>query len=112
MHAAAYYIDHHSALSSVGTVLTVAIPVGVYIGSIYLLFTLLVSEWDSFHTLLLALTGAVLGGAVALAAAGVSMPVCLVIITLAPMVTILGFELIGHRHAVEVVNRRIAEGAL
>ena len=111
LHAAAYYIEHHSALSSVGTVLTVAIPVGVYIGSIYLLFTLLVSEWDSFHTLLLALTGVVLGGAVGLAAIGVSMPVCLLIITLAPMVTILGFELVGHRHAVEVVNRRLAEGA-
>lgn len=111
LHAAAYYIDHHSVLSSVRTVLTVAIPVGVYIGSIYLLFTLLVSEWDSFHTLLLALTGVVLLGAVALAAAGVPMPVCLLVITLAPMVTILGFELVGHRHAVEVVNRRLAEGA-
>ena len=110
LHAAGYYIEHHSTLSSVGTVLTVAIPVGVYIGSIYLLFTLLVSEWDGFHTLLLALTGAVLVGAVALAAAGVSMAVCLLIITLAPMVTILGFELVGHRHAVEVVNRRLAEG--
>lgn len=111
LHAAAYYIEHHSELSSVGTVLTVAIPVGVYIGSIFLLYALLVSEWDSFHTLLLVLTGVVLVGAVALAAAGVSMAVCLVIITLAPMVTILGFELVGHRHAEEVVSRRLAEGA-
>lgn len=111
LHAAAYYIDHHSALSSVGTVLTVAIPVGVYIGSIFLLYTLLVGEWDSFHTLLLALTATVLVGAVALAAAGVSMPVCLLIITLAPMVTILGFELVGHRHAAAVVSRRLSEGA-
>ena len=77
-----------------------------------MLFTLLVSEWDSFHTLLLVLTGAVLAGAVALAAAGVSMPVCLLIITLAPMVTILGYELVGHRHAREVVDRRLAEGSL
>lgn len=112
LHAAGYYIDHHSVLSSIGTVLTVAIPVGAYIGSIYLLFTLLVDEWDSFHTLLLVLTGAVLGAAVALAAAGVSMPVCLLIVTLAPMVTILGFELVGHRHARDAVNRRLAEGAL
>ena len=112
LHAAAYFIDHHSTLGSVGTVLTVAIPVGVYIGSIYLLFTLLVSDWAGLHTLLLALTGVVLGGAVALAAAGVSMAVCLLIITLAPMVTILGFELVGHRHAAEVVNRRLAEGPL
>ena len=111
LHAGGYYIEHHSALSSVGTVLTVAIPVGVYIGSVYLLYTLLVREWDSFHTLLLVLTGAVLLGAVALAAAGVPMPVCLLVITLAPMVTILGFELVGHRHAAEVVNRRLAEGA-
>ena len=57
------------------------------------------------------LTGAVLGAAVALAAAGVSMPVCLLIVTLAPMVTILGFELVGHRHARDAVNRRLAEGA-
>lgn len=44
LHAAGYYIDHHSVLSSVGTVLTVAIPVGVYIASIFLVFTLLVNE--------------------------------------------------------------------
>lgn len=108
LHAAAYYIDDHSTLSSAGTVLTVAIPVGVYIGSIYLLFTVLVGEWDGLHTVLLVLTGVVLAGAVALAAAGVSMPVCLLIITCAPLVTILGFELVGHRHAREVVERRLA----
>ena len=112
LHAAAYYIDHHSTLGSVGTVLAVAIPVGVYIGSVYLVFTLLVSEWDGLHTLLLALTCVVLAGAVALAAAGVSVAVCLLIIMFAPVVTILGFELVGHRHALEAVNRRLAEEAL
>ena len=109
LHAAAYYIEQHSKLGSIGTVLAVAIPVGVYIGSIYLLFTLLVREWDGFHTLLLALTVAVLAGAVALAAAGVSMAVCLLVVMLAPMVTIVGFELVGHRHAVEAVRRQLGD---
>lgn len=111
LHAAAYYIEHHSELGPIGTVLTVAIPVGVYIGSIYLLFSLLVSEWDRFHSLILVLTFVVLAGAVGLAAAGVSMAVCLLVIMLAPIVTILGFELVGHPHAVEVVNRRLGDGA-
>lgn len=111
LHAAAYFIEHHSQLGPVGTVLTVAIPVGVYIGSVYLLFALLVDEWDGFHTLLLALTFAVLAAAVALAAAGLPMAVCLLVITAAPIVSIVGFEWVGHRHALEVVSRRLGDAA-
>jgi len=112
LHAAAYFIDHHSKLDSVATVLTVAIPVGVYIGSIYLLFALLVSTWDGFHTLLLALSVVALAGAVGLAAAGVSMAVCLLVIVLAPVVSIVGFEVVGHRHAVEAVERQLRDASL
>ena len=68
---------------------------------------MLVDDWDGFHTLLLMLTFVVLAGAVALAAAKVSMAVCLLVITLAPIVTIVGFEWVGHGHAVEVINRRL-----
>lgn len=35
-----------------------------------------------------------------------------VFITLAPLVTIPGFELVGHRHAHEAVEHRLAKGAL
>ena len=111
LHAAAYYIEHHSALGPVGTVLAVAIPVGIFIGSIFLLYTLLVDDWDRFHTLLLTLSVVILAGAVALAAARVSMAVCLLVITLAPIVNIVGFEAVGHRHTVEAVRRRIDRAA-
>jgi len=111
LHAAAYYIDHHSALGRVGTVLAVAIPVGLFIGSIFLLYALLVDDWERFHTLLLTLSAVVLAGAVALAAARVSMAVCLLVITLAPIVNIVGFESVGHRHTVEAVRRRIDAAA-
>ena len=64
LHAAAYYIEHHSKLSAVGTVLSVAIPVAIYIAVVYLLYMWLVRTWDVFHLLLLVLTAAVLVAAV------------------------------------------------
>ncbi len=107
MHAAAYYIEHHSTLSSVATVLAVTIPVAIYIASVYVLYLLLVGGRDTLHALLMALTAVVLAGSVALAAAGVSMAVCLLVVMLAPVVTIVAFELFGHRHAAEALQRRL-----
>jgi low temperature requirement protein LtrA len=107
LHAAAYYIEHQSKLSSVQTVLTVALPVAAYIASIYLLYMVLVRTVDAFHLLLIALTAAVLAGAVWLAAAGVSMANCLLVVTLAPIVSVVGFELVGHRHAAEAIERSL-----
>jgi low temperature requirement protein LtrA len=109
LHAAAYYIEHHSTLSSVETVLSVAVPVGMYIASIYLLYGLLVRIVDTFHMLLLAVTAFVLVAAVWLAAEGISMANCLLVVTLAPMVTVVGYELLGHRHAAEAIARIVAE---
>jgi low temperature requirement protein LtrA len=107
MHAAAYYIQHHSELGSVGTVLAVAIPVGLYIGSVYVLYLMLVGGRDVLHSLLMVLTAVVLAGSVALAAAGISMAVCLLVVMLAPVVTIVGFEMYGHRHAAEALRQRL-----
>ena len=42
---------------------------------------------------------------VVLAAAGVSVAVCLVVLALAPAVTVVGYETLGHRHMAEVVDR-------
>jgi low temperature requirement protein LtrA len=99
LHAAAYYIEHHSKLGSVGTVLSVAIPVAVYLLLIFALYRLLLGVFDPFHLLLLAVTAVVMGAAIAMAAAGVDMAVCLLVVTLAPAVTVVGYEVVGHRHA-------------
>jgi low temperature requirement protein LtrA len=107
LHAAAYYIEHHSKLGSVETVLSVALPVGVYILSIYVLYAWLVRTVDAFHLLLIALTAAVLGLAVWLAAAGISMANCLLVVTLAPMVSVVGYEALGHRHAAAAITRSL-----
>jgi low temperature requirement protein LtrA len=107
LHAAAYYIEHHSKLGSVETVLSVALPVGIYIASVYALYMLMVRTVDAFHVLLVALTVVMLGAAVWLAEAGVSMANCLLVVTLAPMVTVVGYELLGHRHAAEAIARSL-----
>jgi low temperature requirement protein LtrA len=107
LHVAAYYIEHHSKLGSVETVLAVAVPVGAYILAVYVLYTLMLRTMDTFHVLLLMLTAAVLGVAVWLAAAGISMANCLLVVTLAPMVSVVGYELLGHRHATKAVAERV-----
>ena len=63
---------------------------------------------DAFHLLLIAMTAAVLGLAVWLAAAGISMANCLLVVTLAPMVSVVGYETLGHRHAAQAIARSVS----
>ena len=42
---------------------------------------------------------------VVLAAAGVSVAVCLLVLALAPAVTVVGYETLGHRHMAEALER-------
>ena len=104
LHVAAYY----SELNSVDTVLAVAIPVGIYLLSIFALYMYLVATFDAFHILLLAVAAAVLVGAVALAHAGISMAICLLVVMLAPIVVVIGYELVGHRHAGDALDRALS----
>lgn len=110
LHTAAYFVEGDSVIGSIGTVFAVAIPVGGYVLLVYLLYALMVKTWDAFHLLLLGCTAAVLVGAVVAAAAGVPVAVCLLIATLAPVVSVVGFELIGHRHARAAVDRAVGDG--
>jgi hypothetical protein len=41
---------------------------------------------------------------VVLATAGVSIAVCLVVLALAPVVTVVGYETLGHRHMAEALE--------
>ena len=42
---------------------------------------------------------------VVLAAVGVSVAACLVVLALAPAVTVVGYEVLGHRHMAEALER-------
>jgi low temperature requirement protein LtrA len=103
LHVAAYFIEHKAHIGALATVLSVAIPVGVFLGSIYALYTYLVGRFDPFHVWLLIGTAVVATLAVIAALAGIDMAICLVILMLAPAVTVIGYEILGHRHQAEAL---------
>ena len=105
LHVAAYYIEHVAHIGAVATVLTVAVPVAVYVLMVYVLFSTLTRSTDPFHLLLLAGTAVFVIVPVLMAAVGVSMAVCLVVLMLAPAVTVVGFETVGHRHTAGLLER-------
>jgi low temperature requirement protein LtrA len=102
--AAAYLIDE-AQIGATATVLTVVVPVAVYVFALFALYTYLVQAADPFHLTLLAGTTGVLALATFLASAGVGMPVCLVVVMLAPVVTVVGYETIGHQHMLVALER-------
>jgi low temperature requirement protein LtrA len=105
LHVAAYYIEHVAHIGAVATVLTVAVPVAVYILMVYVLYSTLTHSIDRFHLLLLAVTAVFVVVPVLMAAVGVSMAVCLVLLMLAPAVSVVGFETVGHRHTADLLQR-------
>lgn len=98
LHVAAYYLESQTQIGPTATVLTVAIPTCLYLGLIYALYYYLVRRFDPFHRWLLLGTAAVAATAVGASFAGVRMALCLVILALAPAVTVIGYELRGYRH--------------
>ena len=105
LHAAAYLLEHHSELDPAQTVLTMAIPVGLFVVVLFVLFHVMFPGRDPLHYWLLAGTLVVLVAAWLLAGAGASMTVSLAVLMLAPWVTVAGYELRGHRHLAEVTAR-------
>lgn len=105
LHVAAYYLEHHSKLGLTGSVLTVVVPVAIVIIGYYLLYSAITHSADAFHLLLLALTVIPLVAPVLMAAAEVDLTWCLVVLSLAPWVTVAGYEAVGHRHVAAAVAR-------
>jgi low temperature requirement protein LtrA len=105
LHVAAYALEGQAEIGTTGTVLSVAIPVAVFTLMLYALYSLLLRTTDPFHLGLLAGTAAVLVLSVVLAASGVDMTVCLLVLMFAPVVTVVGYETVGHRHMSEALER-------
>ncbi|MEP6629189.1 MAG: low temperature requirement protein A [Lapillicoccus sp.] len=108
LHVGALALEGQSHLGTVGTVASVALPVELYLVSVYVTYAVLVRAVDGLHLGLLAGSTGVLLVAGALAAAGLAMPVCLVVVALAPLVTVVGYETVGQRHAQRLVQRATA----
>jgi low temperature requirement protein LtrA len=105
LHVAAYTLENKAQIGTTGTVLSVAIPVAVYVLMFYALYWVLMRALDVLHLWMIAGTLAVLLLSVVLAAAGVEMAVCLIVVALAPAVTVGIHETFGHRHVAEALER-------
>jgi low temperature requirement protein LtrA len=108
LHVAAYVIEGHSELGTVGAVIAVAIPVVVFCAVSFALYIFLTRFVDLFHLWLLAGAVGVVLIAIALAVMGASIGWCLVVLMLSPAVVVVGYETVGQRHAQERMARESA----
>ena len=105
LHVAAIGLEGEAKIGATATVVSVAIPVAAYVAVFYFLYSVLMRALDPFHLWLIVCTAAILGLSVLLAVAGLGVSVCLVILALAPVVTVVGYETIGHRHMAQTIER-------
>ncbi len=105
LHVAALYLEHEAHISELAVVLTTAVPLAVFVICLYALYSVLTREIDPFHIWLVAGTAVVIVTAVIMASAGAPIAACLLVLMVAPAVTVVGFELVGHRHRAEMLAR-------
>jgi low temperature requirement protein LtrA len=98
LRVAAYFIEHRTEITAVGAVLAVAVPVVVFLGLLHALYYYLVRGFRALDAWMLITSTGVAAIALIAASAGVSLATCLVILTLAPTVTIVVYEALGYRH--------------
>jgi low temperature requirement protein LtrA len=105
LHVAAHYLEHETSLTLTGTVLSTVVPVTIYIAALYGIYASFTHHLDPFHVSLLAGSAAVLALAVVLAVVGVNIAICLLVVMFTPIVTVLGYETLGHRHVQDALQR-------
>src|SRR5882672_11205866 len=92
LRVAADFIEGRATITAVAAVLAVAVPVGVFLGLMYALSYYLVGRSYVFQTRSLIATGGVVAVTLVAALSGVDVAKCLVVLMLAPTVTVVGSE--------------------
>ena len=114
LHVAAYAFEGSAHISNAAVVATTAVPVAALWVSMLVLYRVLMPGRDTLHTLETVLTGGLLVVSVVLAALGVPIVVALACVVLAPWVTVVVYETVGHARtsaALERIERETADRA-
>ncbi len=98
LHVAAVAIRRDAHIDDVAALATIVVPIAVFLLVLFALHAVLLGRFGPFSLLLFAGSVAVLVVAVLAVAAGASLSVGIGIIALAPVVVIVGYETVGHRH--------------
>jgi low temperature requirement protein LtrA len=109
LRVAADVIEGGAEIGVVGAVLAIAAPVLVFTVALFLLYTYLLQQGDPFHIGLFLGTVAVLVAAVVAARLGAPLGVCMILITLSPLVIVVGYEWVGHRHSAIALAKALAD---
>ena len=103
LRAAALWIERGAKISAVAAVVSVAIPLAAFFGSLFALYFYLVRRFGLFDVSLALATAVVISVAVVAALSGMSTPWCLVLLMFAPIVAVLGYEVIGYRRQADAL---------
>ncbi len=109
LHVAAYEIEGVAHISIVQALLTVVIPVGLFMVALFTIYSLLLRQFDPFHIWLFIGSILALVLAVVAVAAGASFGVGILITAAAPFVVVVGFETVGHRHQEAALRRLLGD---
>ncbi len=105
LHVVAYTFDEHYHLSDTTAVLSVAIPVAVFMLTVFALYAYLMRAFDTFHLGLSAGSLGLLVLSVVMSMNGASVSMSLLVAMLAPVVIVVGYEFAGHRHVAGHLER-------
>jgi low temperature requirement protein LtrA len=105
LHVAAYAVEGVAVIGTVGVVLAVAIPLFIFCIVYFTLWSVLFRAVDRFHVALASGMIAFLALAVALAAIGVPLGWCLLVVMASPAVVAVGYETGGYRHVAADLQR-------
>lgn len=105
LHVAGYYLAGEARISNATAAASVIGPVGLYTFMLFAIFTAMVGSLDRFHLLLVLGTAIVLATSLVMANVGADLGICLLVASLAPFVTVIGYEALGHRHQTTIVSR-------
>lgn len=108
LHVAAYEIEGIAHIGIVPALLTVVIPVGIFMVALFTIYSLLLRQFDPFHIWLFLGSLLALVLAVVAVAAGASFGVGILITAASPLVVVIGYESVGHRHQAAALERALA----
>ncbi|MBT2519339.1 low temperature requirement protein A [Streptomyces sp. ISL-90] len=108
LHVAAFVIEGVAHIGIVQALLTVVIPVGLFMVALFTIYSLLLRQFDPFHIWLFVGSILALAVAVAAVAAGASFGVGILLTALSPVVVVVGYESIGHRHQAAALEQALA----
>ena len=92
LHVAAFAIEHHCTLSLTGTVLCTAIPVALYIATLFGLYIGLARSFDRTDAWTLLASAIPIAAAVIMAGAGAGLVWCIAVLALTPWISVLVYE--------------------